>query len=95
MGTDFSKAKVILHGKTENWNYFFTLELPGQPKGEFYAMVDQNKKYACTASAKIPTHMTCLGQMTAVDDYIDFVLYANGVDAPLYTTRVYIPPDLY
>jgi hypothetical protein len=94
VGTDFSQAKVTLHGKTETWNYFFTLSLPGQPKGNFYALVDKNKNYTCTLSAKVPTRMTCIGQMTAFDDYVDFVLYANGVDAPLFTTRVFIPPDL-
>jgi hypothetical protein len=94
VGTDFSQAKITLHGKTEQWDYFFTLTLPGQPKGEFYALVDQNKNYPCAVSTKVPTRLTCIGPMAAVDDYVDFVLYAKGVDTPLFTTRVFIPPDL-
>jgi hypothetical protein len=94
VGTDFSQAKVFLHGKTENWDYFVTLELPGQPKGDFYAMVDRNKKYTCTISTKFPTRLTCIGQMAAYDDYVDFVLYTQGYATPLYTTRIFIPTDL-
>jgi len=94
VGTDFSQAKVLLHGKTPNWNYFMTLQLPGQPKGAFYAMVDQNKIYTCTLSSKFTNRLTCTGQMAAYDDYVDFVLYVTGYNTPLYKTRIFIPADL-
>ena len=94
VGADFSQAQVLQHGRTEHWDYFVTLKLPAQPKGDFYAVVNQNKKYACTLSTKFPTQLTCVGQMTAYNDYIDFVLFVKGYDTAIYTTRIFIPAEL-
>ena len=94
VGADFSQAKILRHGKTEHWDYFVTLLLPGQPKGEFYAVVDQNKNYPCSLSTKFPTQLTCTGQMAAFDETVDFVLFVKGYDTPLFTTKIYIPTDL-
>jgi hypothetical protein len=93
VGADFSQAKVVRHGKTENWNYFVTLELPTEPKGDFYAMVNLNKKYTCTVSTKLPKRINCFGQMVAFEDYFDFVLYQKDYPTPLYTTRIFIPAE--
>ncbi|MCE1252144.1 MAG: hypothetical protein LWX83_01205 [Anaerolineae bacterium] len=93
-GADFSKAKVILHGKVEgNWYYFITLELPEEPKGEFYALVNQNKEYTCTVSTKLPKRITCSGPMAAFDDDFDFDLYLKDYPTALYHTSIYIPAE--
>lgn len=92
-GTDISKAKVLTHGMVDNWNYFIELELPSEPKGEFHAVVDDNKVYTCNVSAKHSNRLICIGQMAAFNDHVKFNLYVKGYEAPLYTTEIFIASE--
>lgn len=93
VGTDFSKARVLRHGKVQYWNYFVTLELPEAPKGDFYAIANLNKNYTCTQSTKFPKQITCVGQMVAYDNYFDFDLYLKDYPTVLFKTRIYVPAE--
>lgn len=95
LGADFTTAKLVSQGFLPAWNYFFALQMDKEPIGEYYAMVDTNKRYTCTTIKERPTRLYCSGYLVAVLNYVNYELYREGMDIPLVTGRFFVPDMEY
>jgi len=90
-GADFSQAKLIRHGFVAGYNYFLTFELTSSITRSVYGMVDQNKKYACTAEPNSSNRIRCVGWLPGVDKWKTITIFDAETNSALFEQRFYIP----
>jgi len=93
-GPDFTNAKVFSMGPMENWNFFFTIQIEEDITGEYYAMVDKNKKYKCFMHADYSNRLYCHGPQVAFNDFVEYELYRLDIPQPIHKGEFFIPQYL-
>ena len=89
--SDFSQAKLSTAGYLPGYRFFIAIELPDPVKGEYYALVDENKEYTCSIPGNYPNRLYCSGQLTKVDGWVSYVIYTQGTDEEVFEGEVYAP----
>jgi len=90
--TDFSEATLYTAGFLPKWRYFFAVKVPFETiKGEYYAIVDRNKEYACEVLAAYPNRLYCTGPLSAANDFIDYVIYEQDTNLKVFEGNIFVP----
>ncbi len=88
---DFSKVELSFGGFLSHWRYFITFKFPEEVRGEYYALVDENKEYHCEVLPQYPTRLYCNGPLVIVYNWANIELFAQGGEEPLFSGRFFIP----
>lgn len=88
---DFTGARVYTAGFLPDWNYFIAFELAQEIKGKYYALIQLNKEYKCEVRVNAPKRLYCAGPLGAMSDYMDYVVYEQETDQPVFSGKVFVP----
>jgi hypothetical protein len=91
LASNLNQARIYTVGFLEGWRYFFTLETLSEVEGKYYAIVQENKRYECFILPQYPNRLYCQGQLVDLDDYVNFTVYDQTNNKPVYFGTVYIP----
>lgn len=88
---DFSKSRIINIGILSDWRCLVTFQFPEEVQGEYFAVIDKNKQYTCEILLIYPNRLYCTGPLAALDDDVDFQLFQQGLDYPVFKAILRMP----
>ena len=91
MEVDFSQVEITQGGFLSDLRYFVTFGFQDEVKGEYHAVVDQNKDYKCVVLPDYADRLYCSGPLVGVYNWADIDLYADGIEQPVWSGEFFIP----
>ena len=87
-------AEFYNYGFLEDWRFFVSVRTPKPVVGQYYALIGEKyrlKKYKCEVFPQNPNRLVCSGELTRIDDWVDYTIYPIGSDQPAYQGRISVP----
>jgi hypothetical protein len=91
---DFSQARLYSSGNGPGWEFFFTIQLPEEIKGEYDALVgDPAKPFTCRPLAEYthPERLHCTGRIPEVDKNLVFKIIEKETGQVVFKGYVFSP----
>ena len=88
---DFSSASVYSSGILPHYQGLVTIKVTADIVGQYYAIVQDDKPYACITYSDRPHLLYCSGPLAGVLKFVHFALFQKGVSYPIFQADVYMP----
>jgi len=91
---ELANAQFFSYGFLDNWRFFVSIRNDKPIEGEYYAIIGEKyrlKLYKCEVFPAYPNRLVCSGQLTKIDDWVDFTIYPVGSELPAYQGRISVP----
>jgi hypothetical protein len=87
-------AEFYNYGFLEDWRFFVSIRTPKPVVGQYYALIGEKyrlKKYKCEVFPQNPNRLVCSGELTRIDDWVEYTIYPIGSDQPAFQGRISVP----
>jgi hypothetical protein len=87
-------AEFYNYGFLDDWRFFVSIRTPKPVVGKYYALIGEKyrlKEYKCEVFPQNPNRLVCSGELTRIDDWVDYAIYPIGSDKPAFQGRISVP----
>lgn len=87
-------AEFYNYGFLDDWRFFVSIRTPKPVVGQYYALIGEKyrlKEYKCEVFPVNLNRLVCSGELTRIDDWIDYAIYPVGSDQPAFQGRISVP----
>ena len=87
-------AEFYNYGFLENWRFFVSIRTLKPVVGQYYAKIGEKyrlKEYKCEVFPANLNRLVCSGELTRIDDWVEYAIYPIGSVQPAFQGRVSVP----
>lgn len=91
---ELANAKFFSYGFLENWRFFVSINNDKPIVGQYYALIGEKyrlKLYKCEVFPAYPNRLVCSGELSRIDDWVEYTIYPIGSELPAFQGRISVP----
>ncbi len=92
--SELEGAEFYNYGFLEDWRFFVSIRTAKPVMGQYYALIGEKyrqKEYKCEVFPANPNRLVCSGELTRIDDWIEYTIYPVDSDQPAFQGRISVP----